>query len=96
MQPARKSRLKWSALTFAPSLLSVGVAALYFAEGQKDDGVAISIFAAAFAASGITTLNSYRSGYWRGRVEEAEEEPETHMLKHLTGWQPSPWDDGRW
>jgi hypothetical protein len=91
-----RSRLTWTALTFGPAVFGLVVAASYFAQGQAGDGFTILVFAGAFASCGIATLHSYRAGYWRGRVDEREEDVARHALKHLSGWQPNPWDDGRW
>jgi hypothetical protein len=91
-----RSRLKWTALTYAPAGLS-GCVALFSAL-SGDWGLAL--LALAWLASGLgvaaSTLSVYRAGYWRGRVDEYHDDPAVIVRRFTSGWEPSPWDDGRW
>lgn len=86
----------WTLATFSPAVLSAVVALTYVLSSDWDSAVLMLIWSMTMALMGKTTLSSYRAGYWRGRVDEYIDDPPVIARRVTSGWQPSPWDDGRW
>jgi hypothetical protein len=89
-------RTRWALVTYGPAWLAVVITAIHALDRDWHSAMLWVLWSGTAWAMGNTTLSSYRAGYWRGRYEEGTEETPEPMRKLLTGWQPGPWDDGRW
>jgi len=87
---------RWALMTFGPAGLALGIAGTYALARDWHPAGLWALWSLTSWAMGNASLNNYRAGYWRGRVEEGSEGVELHVRKLVSGWQPNPWDDGRW